>query len=1078
MKNIITLAILFSSVSIWAQKEYKVTSPDGKLNVTVQVSKNITYSLTHESTNILSASPVSMTLESGEVLGKSPKGIKARQSSVNRTVASPFYKKSQVTENYNELTLTFNGNYGLIFRAYNAGMAYRFTTNRKDSLTIINEEFTLNFTKDFQTVAPYATPEGSFEAQMNTSFEGPCTHESISGLNPKKLIYLPMLVVLDEGKKLCITEADLYGFPGAWLNGAGSQSLRVVHAGYPKKTEPRGSSYFVLERENYIAKTTGTRVFPWRLLIVAENDAGLINSDMVYSIAEPCRIVDPSWIKPGKAIWDWWHGTALTGVDFRSGMNTETFKYYVDFAAKYGLDYVLVDAGWTVDPDNILAGTKQGMDIAELVRYGNSKNVGILLWMSYRAFHHDMDNVSRHFAEMGVKGFKIDFQDRDDQQIEDYIYKAAETCAKYRLLIDFHGIHKPTGLQRTLPNVINYEGVMGLEWVKFGDLQTLDMVTNDVTIPFTRMVAGPFDYTPGAMLNATKQNFRVVNSEPMSQGTRCHQLAAYIVFNAPLAMISDRPSNYEKEQECINFMAKIPTVWEETVPLENKVSEYVSIARKKGNESYIGGMTNWTERELTLDLSFLGDGNYKAELFTDGVNANRIASDYKKAVISVPANRKLTVKMAQGGGFAARIYQSLAPTPPMGWNSYNCFGGNVTEKEMKQNADYMAKYLKPYGWEYVVLDFLWYCDDQSSAEKFQNRRPYQYIDQYGRLIPSPKLHPSSVNGMGLKPLGDYIHNKGLKFGIHIMRGIPRQAIEKNTPVLGSNLTAAQIANINDTCIWYGGLTGVNMSVEGAQSYYNSLLKLYAEWGVDYIKVDDIAYPYHADEIEAVAEAIKNCGKPIVLSLSPGPAPLGNIRHLRSHANLWRISADFWDNWKQLLQQLDLCRQWAPLVTEGHWPDADMLPLGRLKIRHETAGAKDHYTHFTKDEQYFMMTLWAIFRSPLMIGGNLPDNNEFTLSLLTNPDIIQVNQNSTNNKELSFENGVSIWTANDKTNPVTYIAFLNTTDQVQEFSYSTDKAGKNNPGQIKDLWKKQTISFQGNTFKISLPAHGASIYSIN
>jgi alpha-glucosidase len=516
---------------------------------------------------------------------------------------------------------------------------------------------TLHFVKDFMTFAPYSGGEGTFEQQFHNSFESPYVHEPLSGLDVKRLIFMPVLVALDEGKKLCITEADLYGFPGAWLNGAGEASLQVVHANYPKKSEPRGSSYLVLEREDYIAKTKGTRLFPWRLMIVAENDNALLNCDMVYSVAEPCRLADPSWIKPGKAMWDWWHGTALTGVDFRSGMNTETFKYYVDFAAKHGLEYVLVDAGWTVDPDNILAGTRQGMDLAALAKYGRSKNVDILTWMSYRAFHHDMENVARHFAGLGIKGFKIDFQDRDDQEIADFIYRAAEICAQHKLLIDFHGIHKPTGLQRTWPNVINYEGVMGLEWVKFGNQQTLDLVTYDVTMPFIRMVAGPMDYTPGAMRNANKQNFRVVGSEPMSQGTRCRQLAAYIVFEAPLAMISDRPSNYEKEQECFRFISKIPTVWEKTAPLENKVSEYVSVARRKGNEWYIGGMTDWNARDITLDLSFLGEGNFKAELFTDGVNANRIASDYKKEVIDIPSNRRLTIQMAQGGGFAARIYK-------------------------------------------------------------------------------------------------------------------------------------------------------------------------------------------------------------------------------------------------------------------------------------------------------------------------------------------------------------------------------------------------------------------------------------
>jgi hypothetical protein len=355
---------------------------------------------------------------------------------------------------------------------------------------------------------------------------------------------------------------------------------------------------------------------------------------------------------------------------------------------------------------------------------------------------------------------------------------------------------------------------------------------------------------------------------------------------------------------------------------------------------------------------------------------------------------------------------SSASAPPMGWNSYNCFGGNVTEEEMKRNADYMATHLKEYGWEYVVLDFLWYRDDVDSPEKMAIRRPFQHIDEYGRLIPSPVLHPSSAGNKGLKPLGDYIHSRGLKFGLHIMRGIPRQAVEQNTLISGTDSRAAEIVNLADTCLWYGGLVGVNMTKAGAREYYNSLFRLYADWGVDFVKVDDISYPYHADEIEAVAEAIRNCGRPMVLSLSPGEALTGNLRHLRKHASMWRISADFWDNWKQLVYQLELCRRWAPLVTEGHWPDADMLPLGHLKIRHETKGSRDRYTRFTRDEQYFMMNLWAIFRSPLMMGGNLPDNDEFTLSLLTNYELIRVNQRTTGNRELSFAEGISIWTAED------------------------------------------------------------------
>ena len=419
----------------------------------------------------------------------------------------------------------------------------------------------------------------------------------------------------------------------------------------------------------------------------------------------------------------------------------------------------------------------------------------------------------------------------------------------------------------------------------------------------------------------------------------------------------------------------------------------------------------------------------------------------------------------------------LAQKPPMGWNSYNCFGGNVTETEVKANADYMAEKLKQYGWEYVVVDFLWYCDDQDSWQKFKNRRPHQYIDEYGRLIPSVKLHPSSEGGKGLKPLGDYIHSKGLKFGLHIMRGIPRQAIAGNTPVKNSTAKAAEIANLPDTCIWYGGLAGVNMTKAGAQEYYNSLFELYAEWGVDYIKVDDISFPYHADEIEAVRKAIDNCGRPIVLSLSPGPAFIGNPKHLRENANMWRISGDFWDKWDALKRQLELCRDWAPLVTQGHWPDADMLPLGKLNIRTELKDHPVRTTNFTRDEQYFLMTLWSIFRSPLMFGGNLPDNDEFTTSLITNEEVIRVNQNSTENKEISFKNGISIWTAKDIENPVKYLAMLNISDSVVHITCTPEELGISSGSLVCDLWKKSDIGPFGNSIVLSIPAHGAVLYSV-
>lgn len=424
-----------------------------------------------------------------------------------------------------------------------------------------------------------------------------------------------------------------------------------------------------------------------------------------------------------------------------------------------------------------------------------------------------------------------------------------------------------------------------------------------------------------------------------------------------------------------------------------------------------------------------------------------------------------------------KVEYLVAQKPPMGWNSYNCFGGNVTEAEVRANADYMAEKLKSYGWEYIVVDFLWYCDDQNSAEKFANRRPHQYIDEFGRLIPSVKLHPSSVGGKGLKPLGNYIHSKGLKFGLHIMRGIPRQAIAKNTPIKNSQVKAGEIANLSDTCVWYGGLTGVNLTKKGSQEYYNSLFELYAGWGVDYIKVDDIGYPYHADEIESVRKAIVNCGRPIVLSLSPGPAYIGNPKHLRENANLWRISGDFWDKWPALKRQLELCRDWAPMVTEGHWPDADMLPLGRLNIRTELKDGKPRNSNFTKDEQYFLMTLWSIFRSPLMFGGNMPDNDQFTTSLITNDEILRVNQNSKDNKEIRFVDGVSIWTADDKETTVKYMAVMNINDTPKTVLLPLEIAGISGNATVRNLWTKTELVAANKGFEVILPAHGASMLSL-
>jgi alpha-glucosidase len=466
-----------------------------------------------------------------------------------------------------------------------------------------------------------------------------------------------LVVELNDGKKLCITEADLESYPGLYLNKGEDQSLRGVFAPYPKQVKQGGHNMLqglVTERENYIAKCKGSRSFPWRVFAVSTSDKELLDNDLVYLLAESSRVKDTSWIKPGKVAWEWWNDWNIYGVNFKSGINNDTYKYYIDFASKQGIEYVILDEGWAVNKKADLLQVVPQLDIQELVNYGKSRNVGIILWAGYWAIDRDMENVFKTYSDMGVRGFKVDFMDRDDQAMVDFYYRCAETAAKYHLMIDYHGAYKPTGLHRTYPNVINFEGVYGLEQLKWAP-PSIDMVTYDVTMPYIRMLAGPLDYTQGAMRNATKENYRPINSEPMSQGTRCRQLAEYVIFESPLNMLCDSPSNYLREPECTRFISEIPTIWDQTLALDGTIGEYIVIARRKDDVWYVGGLTNWNKRNITVDLSFLDKGNYEVELFSDGVNADRAARDYKRDIFSALENQKLSVTLMPGGGFAAKI---------------------------------------------------------------------------------------------------------------------------------------------------------------------------------------------------------------------------------------------------------------------------------------------------------------------------------------------------------------------------------------------------------------------------------------
>lgn len=657
---LLTCTCALFALSVQGQKQLLLSSPDGKLKSTITVGDKLTYDISCNGQQVLAPSPISATLDNGKVWGDKARLSKVTEKKNDTQIDAPFYRSSCVRDYYNELTLRFKGDYSVVFRAYNDGVAYRFVNHAKKPFCILNEEVDYRFPADVTASVPYvnAGKDGDYNSQFHNSFENVYTTAPISQLNKERLMFLPLVVQATPEVKVCITETDLNNYPGLYLtNAKGSNSLSGIQAPYPKTMKQGGHNNLqmrVQTREEYIAKVDGPRNFPWRVAVVTTRDTQLAASNLSYLLAEPSKLSDTSWIKPGKVAWEWWNDWNLCGVDFKTGVNNATYKAYIDFASQYGIEYVILDEGWAVNLKADLMQVVKEIDLKELVDYAAARNVGIILWAGYYAFERDMENVCRYFSEMGVKGFKVDFMDRDDQLMTDFNHRAAAMCAKYHLILDLHGTHKPAGLNRTYPNVLNFEGVHGLEQMKWRPAG-FDQITYDVMIPFIRQVAGPMDYTQGAMRNATRENYYPSNSEPMSQGTRCHQLAMYIVLESPFNMLCDSPSNYMREQESTSFIAQVPTVWDETVVLDGKMGEYIITARRKGDTWFVGGLNNWDARDVEVDLSFLSSGSHKAVLFKDGVNAHRTARDYKREEVSVSSAQPLKVHLAPGGGFTLQI---------------------------------------------------------------------------------------------------------------------------------------------------------------------------------------------------------------------------------------------------------------------------------------------------------------------------------------------------------------------------------------------------------------------------------------
>jgi alpha-glucosidase len=555
-------------------------------------------------------------------------------------------KFAKIRENYKELRLEFDGGYAVVFRAYNEGVAYRFETSLpQGQVHVYNEEGIFNFAADHTVYYPQ---EESFFSHNERKY----LPQQMSSIAPAAIATLPAVVDVGDGVKVALAESDLDEYPGLWLQGTSGPAIAATFPPYPLKEQlERDRDFKVVESADYIAVTKGTRTYPWRVIGIAEKDGDLLTNQLVWLLEKPSQVQDTSWIKPGKVAWDWWNANNVYDVDFKSGVNTETYKYYIDFASKYGIPYIILDEGW-YKLGNVLDVVPE-INIPELTAYGKQKNVGVILWVVWKTLDDQMIPALDQYAKWDVKGIKVDFMQRSDQLLINFYNKLSYECAKRKMLVDFHGDQKPSVMTRTWPNLISTEGVRGLEWDKWS-AETDPL--HDVTLPFTRMFLGPMDFTPGAMLNAQKESFRPIHDRPMSMGTRCHQLAMYVVYESPLQMLSDSPSNYLREPQAMEFLAPVPSEWDETKVLDGKIAEYVVVARRNGKDWYVGAMTNWTPRELDIDLSFLPDGTFSMVSYQDGVNADRMGSDYRQVKGEVSKSTKLKVKLAPGGGWAARIH--------------------------------------------------------------------------------------------------------------------------------------------------------------------------------------------------------------------------------------------------------------------------------------------------------------------------------------------------------------------------------------------------------------------------------------
>jgi alpha-glucosidase len=643
---LLMVAMLLWGGNAVAQSSYDLRSPDNKIEVRIRTAGSLRYDVLLKGRALLENSTLSLDVEHKK-LGAEPKVVDLKQRSYDQIVEPVVRQKfAKIRDHYNELRLSLDGGYSVVFRAYNEGAAYRFETALPQSqVKIYGEEAKFNFPRD---LVVYYPQEDSFYSHNERKY----LPQHLTEIPSQFIASLPAVVDGGEGAKIAIAESDVDDYPGLWLEGtAPNFGLAGTFPPYPlQQAQTSDRDYRVVESADYIAVTSGTRSFPWRVIGVAEKDGDLITNQLVWLLERASEIQDTTWIKPGKVAWDWWNDWNIEGVDFHAGINTQTYKYYIDFAAKYGVPYIILDEGW-YKLGNLLE-VAPGLNMEELTDYAKQKNVGLILWTSWKTLDDQMTPALDEFERWGIKGIKVDFMQRSDQLMINYFHRICREAAKRHMLVDFHGDQKPASMTRTWPNLVNTEGVRGMEWSKWSwDSEP----KHNVTLPFTRMFLGPMDYTPGAMRNATRSTFAAINHQPMALGTRCHQLAMYVVYEGPLQMLSDSPSNYLREPEIMEFLGPVPTQWDESRVLDARIADYVLVARRNGKDWYVGAMTDWTPRDLEVDFSFLPPRSFTMEAYQDSINADRNASDYSKTTTRVSPTSKLKIHLAPGGGWAARI---------------------------------------------------------------------------------------------------------------------------------------------------------------------------------------------------------------------------------------------------------------------------------------------------------------------------------------------------------------------------------------------------------------------------------------